>query len=294
MSVPHRPSRRAFLLSAGVLIVAGTGGAGYLAVEDGVLPGRNRLRAALGQNGPDGALPDVVGGLVRSGSFVSQHRQGRSCGWSIAYPTRTAERLPVAVVLHGRGGDHGSAFGTALGLQRFLAAGRHRFALASVDGGDTYWHRRASGEDAGAMVIEEFLPLLAEHGLDTSRIGLLGWSMGGYGSFWLAGQLGADRVAAVAAESPAIWHHAGQTAPGAFDGPADFAAHDVFSHPRWLSGIAVRIDCGTGDGFYPAARDYARLQHPAPAGGFGPGGHTQGYWRRMAPAQLDFLAAELA
>ena len=39
------------------------------------------------------------------------------------------------------------------------------------------------------MVLHEFLPLLdAARGLDvTDRIGLLGWSMGGYGALRLAG-----------------------------------------------------------------------------------------------------------
>ncbi len=254
--------------------------------EAGVIPGRSRLDRLFGDDGGS------AGRLV-SGTFVSQRRQGRHCGWTIAYPTDTVERLPVVIVLHGRGANHGSAFGNYLGLHRLLAAGRHRFALASVDGGDTYWHRRASGEDAGAMVIEEFIPLLARHGLDTGRLGLLGWSMGGYGAFWLAGALGRGTVTALAAESPAIWHHAGDTAAGAFDDPADFAAHDVFSHPGWLSDVAVRIDCGTADGFCPAARDYAALLRPVPAGGFQPGGHTLQYWRQRAPEQLSYLAGRL-
>ncbi|MEP7020018.1 MAG: hypothetical protein ABI808_05170 [Pseudonocardiales bacterium] len=46
----------------------------------------------------------------------------------------------------------------------------------------------------------------------------------------------------------------------------------------------------TDDGFYPAARDYAAQRSPRPAGQFAPGGHQVGYWRRMAPAQLAFLA----
>lgn len=197
------------------------------------------------------------------------------------------------VVLHGKGGNHAYAFGHGLGLDHFLVTGHHRFALASVDGGNTYWHHRTSGEDAGGMVIEEFLPLLVGHGLDTSRIGLLGWSMGGFGALWLGGVLGRNRVAAVAAESPAIWHRAGQSAPGAFDDPADFVAHDLFTHTQALTGIAIRIDCGTDDPFYSAARDYAAALTPKPAGGFQPGAHTLGYWRRMAPAQLTFMASHL-
>ncbi|MEO6700509.1 MAG: alpha/beta hydrolase-fold protein [Jatrophihabitantaceae bacterium] len=286
-------SRRALLLG-GTAGLAALAGAGVLGVEDGALPGRTRLRQLVGQDGSDPGLPDISAGRLVSGSFTSRYRLGRSCGWTIAYPGRQAERLPVVIALHGRGGSHTSSFGNDLGLQRFLAAGGHRFAIASIDGGDTYWHRRATGEDAGAMVIEEFLPLLASHGLDTARLGLLGWSMGGFGALWLAGRLGPGKLAAVAAESPAIWHQAGQTAPGAFDDPADFAAHDVFSHPEWITGIGVRIDCGTDDGFCPAARDYAALIKPKPAGGFQAGAHTQAYWRARAPEQLAFLSGHLS
>ncbi len=138
------------------------------------------------------------------------------------------------------------------------------------------------------MVTDELLPLLHDRGLDTSRIALLGWSMGGYGALLVAGRLGSARVAACVAESPALWLHPGDTAPGAFDDPADYETHNVFGRQRQLDGIAVRVDCGLGDGFLPAAQRYVRGFGQRPAGGFEPGGHTLGYWRRMAPAQLAF------
>jgi S-formylglutathione hydrolase FrmB len=278
-------SRRAVLFGSLAAV-----GIGCVAVE---APGVN---SAIGLGRAEAGLPAGPAGKKVSGRFVSAKRLGRSCGYTIAYPTGVAERLPVVVVLHARGADHRSAY-RQLGLDRMLTAGGHRFAVASVDGGDTYWHRRAGGEDAGAMVTEEFLPILQAHGLDTGRLAFLGWSMGGYGALWLSGVLGAGRVAATAALSPALWHRPGQTAPGAFDDPADFAAHDVFGHATALTGIPVRIDCGADDGFCPASRDYLRLLRselrPAPSGGFGPGGHTVPYWRATLPGQLDFLAAQL-
>ena len=268
-------------------------------VARGDLPGRPWLSRRLELNGPPGQVPkDVAVGPMVGGSFVSRARRGARCRWAVSYPPGASGRMPVVVVLHGRGADHASAFGTYMALDRFqaraVAGGTSPFAVASVDGGDTYWHRRSSGEDAGAMVADELLPLLGRQGLDTRRIGLLGWSMGGYGSLLLAGRLGRGRVAAVVAESPALWHRAADTAPGAFDDPADFRAHTVFGRERRLSGIPVRIDCGTGDPFYPAARDYVDALSPHPAGGFQPGGHDPGYWRRMAPKQLAFLAAHLS
>ncbi len=290
---PKRLTRRALLAGAGLLAV-GTG-AGAIGVNEGVLPGRSWLYRNFGPDGPDGVVPQASGGRTVSGSFVSDARLGQRCGWSIAFPPGHARNLPVTVVLHGRGGDHASAFGgDHLGLDRFLAAAVHDgatpFALASVDGGDTYWHARDSGEDAGGMVLEEFLPLLADHGLDVERVGFLGWSMGGFGALHLAGMLGPNRVAAVAAESPALWHDYADTAPGAFDDADDFADVTAFGRQDTLEGIAVRVDCGEGDPFYAATRDYVRGFREPPAGGFQPGNHDMGYWRRMAPEQLRFLA----
>lgn len=102
-------------------------------------------------------IPNVTPGRRTSGSFASEARGGRRTGWTIALPPGArfgASALPVAVVLDGRGNDHESAFSPDyLGLDRFLAAavdaGAKPFAIASVDGGESYWHPRASGEDAG-------------------------------------------------------------------------------------------------------------------------------------------------
>ncbi|HJQ03641.1 MAG TPA: alpha/beta hydrolase-fold protein [Jatrophihabitans sp.] len=285
-------SRRT-LLGAGALAAVGVA-AGAAGVEQGILPGRSWLYAHLGLDGRDGQLPDVRPGQVISGSFVSRRRNGVRCGWSIGYPPGNTTDLPVLVVLHGRGGNHSSAFGNDLGLQYYLAqltaTGKRPFAIASVDGGDTYWHQRRTGENSGAMVTDELLPMLRTRGLRTNRIALLGWSMGGYGALLLAGMLGSARVSTCVAESPALWLHAGDTAPGAFDDAADYTAHTVFGHQQDLRGIAVRVDCGTGDGFINAAEHYVKGFPRRPAGEFSAGGHTLGYWRRMAPAQLAFVS----
>ena len=287
-----RPRRRALLL--GSLGVAAAGAA--TAVETGLLPGRSTLFRALHLDGSDGRVPDVTPVPSTRGSFVSEARGGTRVGWQVAVPAGH-DTLPVVVVLHGRGADHRSAFDGMLGLDRFLAvaldAGVPPFAVASMDGGNGYWHPRADGTDAGAMVSEEFLPLLTHRGLDTGRLGFLGWSMGGFGSLRLAGLLGAGKVRAVAAESPALFRSFAESAPGAFDDAADLADATVFGRQRSLDRIAVRIDCGEGDPFYDATRDYRDGFAVAPAGGFQLGGHTPGYWRRMAPAQLRFLGRAL-
>lgn len=300
-------SRRGLLLgSTGVGLGAVT--AVGVGVERGVLPGRPRVQHLLGLNGADGTIPDVTPGPLVEGSFVSRARGGRATGWTLAMPPPgLPERpqgpreapLPVLVELHGMGGDHRASFGGALGLEYFLAAevARHgrRFAIASVDGGDSYWHPRPDGEDAGAMVLDELLPMLAEHGVDVSAVAFGGWSMGGYGALRLASVLGSERCRAVAAISPGLWLDASDASRTGFVDADEYREFTVLGRQRELDGIAVRVDCGTGDPFYRAARHYV-AGFPRNAGvvsDFEPGGHDLGYWRRMAPARLAFVARHL-
>jgi len=266
-------SRRELLIGAGGLLGAGV------------------LAQSLGGKSID------YKGTVRSGVFTSAARRGARTGWTINWPPgQLTGALRPLIVLHGRGADHSAAF-TSLHLDRPLADvvddGGKPFALASVDGGDhSYWHPRADGDPA-TMIIDEFLPLLARQGLDTSRVGFLGWSMGGYGSLYLASVLGSDRVAVAVAESPAIWHTAAQYADGAFDSTADFNAHQLWGRQPALDKIPLRIDCGASDGFAPVTRDLRASLHPTPAGGIEPGGHDATYWRSQARAQLKFVSEHL-
>jgi enterochelin esterase-like enzyme len=232
-----------------------------------------------------------------TGWLASAHLSKRA-GWTIAYPPGHGpeDRLPVVVSLHGRGATHRTTF-TTLGLGTVLDDlvddGVAPFALASVDGGDHgYWHPRADGTDAGAMVMLEFLPMLRERGLDTDRLGLYGWSMGGYGALLLVGH---DHVPvrAVAVSSPALFTSAGGTPAGAFDSAGDYTRNDVYGHPEWLDGVPLRVDCGRSDPFYAATRDFVSKVRPHPQAGFESGGHDAAYWRTVAPTQLGFLGRHL-
>ena len=287
-------TRRGLLLGAGAAVAAGV--VAGVAVQEGVLPGRARAHRWLGLDGPAGHVPDVQPGLTVSGSFVSRARLGARTGWSIVYPGPRRQRLPVMVCLHGLGGDHTSAV-DELGIDRFLVAavdaGIPPFAVATADGGPTYWHPRPSGEDAGAMVVDELLPMLATHGLDTSRLAFQGWSMGGYGALRLAGLLGSARVRAAAAVSAALWTDPASASPSGFADSAEYREFSVLGHQRDLDHQAVRVDCGTDDPFYDADRGYVAGFHRPVAHSWQPGAHDAAYWTRMLPAQLGFVGRAL-
>jgi len=275
-------------------VTAGLVGAG-VGIEQGVLPGRPFLQARLGLDGEDGVVPNVEPGLVETGSFVSEARGGVESGWSIIRPPGVAPTA-VVVALHALGADQTWLTSPEIGIDRYLAAhvqeGGTPFALVAADGGTSYWHPRPSGEDASRMLTDELLPnVVAERGFDTSRFGLIGWSMGGYGALRLGGLLGPERVSAVVACSPALWANPGDASASGFADAAEYEHYSVFDSQADLAGIPVRVDIGTGDPFYRDVQDYVdgfpKDAHVTST--FEAGGHTSGYWRRMLPAQLDFL-----
>jgi S-formylglutathione hydrolase FrmB len=226
-----------------------------------------------------------------TGSFVSAARGGISTNWAIARPPGQTKALRPVIALHGKGSDASTvmAGGVEQGLAQAVNAGLPPFAVVAVDGGGSYWHKRASGEDAGAMVLNEPIPLLDTQSLDTSRVAFMGWSMGGYGALLLGGRLGPARTAAICAVSPALWMSSGAAAPGAFDGADDFSANSVFGMPA-LASIPIRVDCGDSDPFYDATKQFiAQLPNP-PAGGFSPGGHNGEFWSSQLPAELTWMA----
>lgn len=228
-----------------------------------------------------------------SGSFVSAARLGMTTRWVIVRPPGQVGLLRPVIALHGKGGNASTVvdLGVQDGLAQLVRAGRPPFAVVGVDGGsESYWHRRASGEDSGAMVLEELLPMLATKGLDTSRVAFTGWSMGGYGALLLGSRLGALRTAGICAVSPALFTSYAAATPGAFDSYQDWARNTVFGLPS-LASIPLRIDCGTGDRFYPATRQFVAQLRTPPSGGFSPGGHDVSFWRRQLPGELAWLAS---
>lgn len=252
--------------------------------------------ATLGRFAPSvPAIADPVAPTMATGVFVSAARGGVPTNWAIARPPGQTRPLRPIIALHGKGSNAATVMASGVEgvLAQAVAAGLPPVAVVAVDGGDGYWHHRASGSDSGAMVLAELIPLLGRQGLDTSRVGFLGWSMGGYGALLLGARLGLARTAAICAVSPALWSSSGATAPGAFDGPEDFAANSVVGLPA-LGSIPIRIDCGYSDPFYAATKAFiAQLPNP-PAGGFSPGGHDATFWSSQLPGEISWLAPLLA
>jgi hypothetical protein len=290
-------SRRAVLVTGGAAVL-GVGAGGLAGVETGLLPGRVRLDEALGRGDVDLRPPPGPEADVRYHRFRSVRRRV-SVEWALLTPRGIPLRgLPVVLALHGRGQSARRALGI-LAMPRFLGAhvagGGRAYAMVFVDGGsDGYWHPRASGEDPLGMVVHELAPRLSALGLHTAGLGVLGWSMGGYGALSMAresaaGRLGGLRVACAAASSPALFGGPRATAPGSFDGPDDWRRWgDLVSAPG-VDGRTLSVSCGTSDPFADQTRRYRRAVHPEPAGGLGPGRHTGGYWRTLLPAQLAFF-----
>ncbi|MGI4893620.1 MAG: alpha/beta hydrolase [Janthinobacterium lividum] len=296
----HEVVRRRLLLTGAVSTAVV--GAGAVGVWSGVVPGRSRVREALGVGQVRADVPDAGAGQPVFATFFSRARD-REVGWGFAVPPgQEVVGLPVVIVLHGRGDDARAAF-DHLGVHEFLAqhvaGGGAPFGVASVDGGSTYYHPRADGDDALTMIGSELLPLLAEVGFDTSRLGAAGWSMGGFGALLLAREAGAGRFAApghllaAAASSPALFASAGATSPGSFDDAADFQRWGALAGDPGVRGVALTVSCGVDDPFREQTQRYREACAPTPEGGIADGAHDMDYWRSVLPAQLAFLGSHL-
>ena len=230
----------------------------------------------------------------QQGSISSKFWPGQEVRWRLARPERRgagSAAQPLVIALHGYGGDADWPFANAH-IERHVAT--TGLAVATVDGGNFYWHARKAGVDPSRLVIEELLPMMGGKGLAIDRVGLIGWSMGGYGALLMATRLGRGRVAGVAAASAALWQSPADSAAGAFDGRDDFVRNDVFTAQARgkLRAIQVRLDCGRDDPFIVANRALAR-ELPDAATTFDNGSHTEEYWTAHAGAQMAWLSKRL-
>jgi S-formylglutathione hydrolase FrmB len=121
-------------------------------------------------------------------------------------------------------------------------------------------------------------------------VAFMGWSMGGYGAMRLASRWGVARTFAICAISPALYLTYWGAPRDAFDSLDDFRKNSTVN-PAELASIPLRVDCGTGAGFYIATSEFVNRLPRQPAGGFEPGGHDADYWRAQLPGELAWLAS---
>ncbi len=212
-----------------------------------------------------------------------------------------ANDRPLLVFLHGRGADEDSALGDEF-YSALAAQGSRAPVVAFPYGGkSSYWHDRADGDWARYVMREVIPSVVAQFGVDRSRVAIGGISMGGFGAYDLALHH-PGRFCAIGGHSPAIWASGAETAAGAFDDAEDFARNDVLgaahadaspftSQPDW-------IDAGAQDPFLSADRELAGALRAAGADVHvelsHPGVHDWSYWNAHWSEYLRFYALALA
>jgi len=292
-------SRRSLIVGSAALGAAALGGLYGVLADARLVPGRPLVDRVLRRCDVDSPPEAQPGPVVTAGFFSA--RRARTVDCLIAYPPGygAGADLPVCLYLHGVGGAATDAL--SWGLDRILAAsvaaGVPPFALASVDGSDRFWHPRSDGDDPLGMVLDELPAHLADLGLRTERIGLCGFSMGGYGAL-LALSERPELVAAVAATAPAVWlsyDEAVRANHGSFDSDEDWQRWgDLRPRLPSLAARPVRIDCGSSDSFEPNLRALLPALPPSVDAHITAGCHDTGFLRSVVPAQFAFLGAALA
>jgi len=307
-------SRRAALIGLGTVgVVAVAAGVSYELVEAEVVPGRSVVDRALGRCDAPPVPPALLAapGPTVTGDFRSARRR-RQVSYTISYPPgyREGARLPVCLALHGYSSTGRDAATTAdypslvAGL---VAAGKAPFALIGPDGGDGYWHPHATAASLGSsgavitddplgMLVDDLLPVLSGHGLDTDRLAVAGWSMGGYGAL-LCGLTWPGRFRAIVANSPAIFHSfedARKVNPGAFDSAAEWQRYDVTARAKEFAGLPLHVTIGAADPFLRAVRHFGdRLPDPGVVR-VSTGCHDGRFWTSVAPAMVQLISDALA
>lgn len=233
---------------------------------------------------------------------VASAARGQEVTLVTVRPQRHADaELPAVLALHTRYADAGQFLELGLPglLDEVVQAGAPPFAVAAVDGGDTYWHPREPDDDPLRMLTDEVPGWLVDRGLairtDGEPHAALGISMGGFGALRYARARAAAgrRLSAAAIVSAALfptWDEAVQR--NAFADRADWTTHEPMLHLPELRGLPLGVWCGEGDHFMPIARRLA-TELPGVSAHLGPGDHTMEYWHEVLPDALRHLAAHL-
>ena len=159
---------------------------------------------------------------------VDSQLVGRKLRQAVLQPAGTVKERPLLVLLHGAGADPSMYLNDTV-YDAVEALGDDAPVVVLADGGATsYFHDRKDGR-WGSYILDEVIPQAAErYDGDVDRVAIGGISMGGFGALDL-GRLAPDRFCAVGGHSPALFQSLYDAPRVAFDDPADFARHDLFT-----------------------------------------------------------------
>ena len=153
--------------------------------------------------------------------------------------------------------------------------------------GITGVRRRPAGDDRRRV------PSAVEaKGLSTDRVGLWGWSLGGYGALLLATELPHRQL------GPVVATHRRYGRPPRTPLPTSSTTQltsprTVFDRVDELAHVQLRIDIGDNDSFTPNVEPFIAAL-PASDRRGDRGFHDAAYWMRAAPDEIDFIGRRLA
>ena len=250
--------------------------------------GSEPIQRASVSSEPSSSRPRTVKAVVRE--KVHSAARGTTVELVTMRPAGVDGELPVAVALHGRGGSAASYID--LGIPDFLtaavAAGVPPFAVAALDGGDTYWvlGGKKPQDDPQKMLTEELPEWLGTRGFKSKPFAAFGISMGGYGALNYARTPGLSAVAGISAAMFTNWATA--KTRNVFRDQAHWEATEPLRHVDALGTTPLGIWCGASDPFVGPARQLISKAHPKVAA-ISPGAHDPNYWRRVLPDVLRFI-----
>ena len=103
----------------------------------------------------------------------------------VSDPAGTGSRLPTLVLLHGHSGNHRD-WTDLTDIEQVVAG---RVIAVVMPHGENSWYVNAANDSAGPYedaLLQDLLPSVASHApIDTTRMGIAGLSMGGYGALTL-------------------------------------------------------------------------------------------------------------
>lgn len=211
--------------------------------------------------------------------------------------------FPVIYLLHG----HGMQYFEWLRVQRDLPklADHYGIILVCPDAGNSwYWDSPVNPASRFETYVACELPAFIKSKYKTidskDARAITGLSMGGHGALWLAirhqdvfGACGSMSGAVDIRPFPRNWNIADSL--GKYeDNPARWDAHTVMTQlPLIKPGLAIIIDCGTGDFFFEVNEKLHRelLARKIPHDYISrPGAHNGAYWRNAVLYQILFFS----